>query len=271
MADTAVVTPASFGEELRRWRDARRYSQLALAAAAAVSQRHLSFLETGRSKPSRDMVLHLARTLELPLRDQNVLLATAGYASEYAERTLDDSGLGEVRHILETVVNVRALIPAYVIDRGWDVVLANPLFVQITALSGIDVPSHIGLNAVRLCFHPEGIRPAMVDWERFATVLLHRLERDALERPFDARLAALIEEARTYPDVADLPDRDPIPSGNDAMVPLVLETRAGQLRFISMVATIGGPFDVTVDELRLEMLLPVDRHTEAVLQREICT
>ena len=272
MTDTSTSSGAvlvtTFGEELRRWREARRFSQLALAADADVSQRHLSFLETGRSKPSREMVLHLGRILELPLRDQNVLLATAGYSPEYAERTLDDPDLDEVRHILETVVNAHGPIPAYVVDRGWDIVLANPATVQIAALSGIDVPFEIGLNAMRLCFHPDGIRPAIVDWERFATVLLHRLEREAIERPFDERLAALVAEARTYPDVAALPDRAPLPSGNDLMVPMVLDTPAGELRFISMIATIGAPFDVTLEELRLETLLPADRHTETVLRGE---
>lgn len=272
MSDVAVSPPpvvSTFGEELRRWRDARRYSQLALAAAAEVSQRHLSFLETGRSKPSREMVLHLARTLELPLRDQNTLLATAGYSPEYAERTLDDPDLDEVRHILETVVNAHGPIPAYVVDRGWDIVLANPAALQIAALSGIDVPLDVGLNAMRLCFHPDGVRPAIVDWERFATVLLHRLEREAIERPFDERLNELVVEARSYPGVADLPARAPLPSGNDLMVPMVLDTPAGELRFISMIATIGAPFDVTLEELRLETLLPADRHTESVLRGEI--
>ena len=261
-APAATTTVVTFGEELRRWRDARRYSQLALASAAEVSQRHLSFLETGRSRPSREMVLHLARTLELPLRDQNTLLATAGHAPEYAERTLDDPDLDDVRHVLETVVDAHGSIPAYVVDRGWDLVLANAASMQLAALSGIDVPLDVGLNAMRLCLHPEGLRPAVVEWERFATVLMHRLEREAIERPFDERLAALVAEARTYPGVVDLPDRPPLPSGDDLVVPLVLDTPAGELRFISMIATIGAAFDVTLEELRLETLLPADRQTE---------
>ncbi|MEM9203948.1 MAG: helix-turn-helix transcriptional regulator [Actinomycetota bacterium] len=264
MSDTTLV--ATFGEELRRWRDARRYSQLALAAEADVSQRHLSFLETGRSKPSREMVLHLARVLELPLRDQNTLLAAAGFAPEFSERSLDDPDLDEVRHILETVVHAHGHIPAYVVDRGWDLVLANHAALAVTNLVGADLAPDVAMNAMRTCLHPDGLRQVIVDWERFATVLLHRLEREAIERPFDQRLAALVTEARTYPGVAELPARPPLPSGNDLLVPMVVDTPMGQLSFISMIATIGAPFDVTLEELRLETLLPADRHTEAVLR-----
>ncbi len=269
MSDTttsgAATLVTTFGEELRRWREARRFSQLALAADADVSQRHLSFLETGRSRPSREMVLHLARVLELPLRDQNNLLATAGYSPEYPERSLDDPDLDEVRHVLETVVNAHGHIPAYVVDRGWDLVLSNSSALGLAAAAGIDMPLDVATNVMRTCFHPDGLRRLIVDWERFATVLLHRLEREAIERPFDERLNALAAEARTYPGVAELPDRPPLPSGNDLLLPMVLDTPAGELRLISMVATIGAAFDVTLEELRLETLLPADRQTEQIL------
>ncbi|MEM9464481.1 MAG: helix-turn-helix transcriptional regulator [Actinomycetota bacterium] len=263
MTETSLVS--SFGEELRRWRDARRYSQLALAGEAEVSQRHLSFLETGRSKPSREMVLHLARVLDLPLRDQNNLLVTAGYSPEYAERSLDDPDLDEVRHTLETVVNAHGHIPAYVVDRGWDLVLANTAALGLASVVGVEMPPEVAMNAMRTCFHPDGLRRFIVGWDGFATVLLHRLEREAIERPFDERLNALAVEARTYPGVADLPDRPPLPSGNDLMLPMVVDTPLGELRLISMIATIGAPFDVTLEELRLETLLPADRHTESIL------
>ncbi len=264
MTDTTMVT--TFGDELRRWRDARRYSQLALVGEAEVSQRHLSFLETGRSKPSREMVLHLARVLELPLRDQNNLLAAAGFSPEYAERSLDDPDLDEVRHVLETVVNAHGHIPAYVVDRGWDLVLSNDAALGLAALAGIDMPLEVATNVMRTCFHPDGLRRFIVGWEGFATVLVHRLEREAIERPFDERLNALAVEARTYPGVAELPARPPLPSGNDLLLPMVLDTPAGELRLISMVATIGAAFDVTLEELRLETLLPADRQTEQILR-----
>lgn len=261
---TTIVT--TFGDELRRWREARRFSQLALAADADVSQRHLSFLETGRSKPSREMVLHLARVLDLPLRDQNNLLRTAGFSPEYAERSLDDPDLDEVRSILDQVVNAHGHIPAYVVDRGWDLMLSNLAAFRLASMAGVDLAPELAVNVMRTCFHPDGLRRVIVDWEPFATVLMHRLEREAIERPFDERLAALVTEARTYPGVAELPDRPPLPSGNDLILPMVVATDVGQLRLISMVGTIGAAFDVTLEELRLETLLPADRRTEQILK-----
>jgi transcriptional regulator with XRE-family HTH domain len=261
-----LTTTISFGEELRRWREARRLSQLALASDADVSQRHLSFLENGKSKPSREMVLHLGRAMELSLRDQNALLVTAGFSAEYSERGLDDPDLDDVRHVLDVVLAAHGHIPAYVVDRGWDLVMANPASLSLAAVAGLDPPFEVATNVMRTCFHPDGIRSRVPDWERFATVLLHRLEREIVDRPFDDRLADLLVEARSYPGVADLPMRHPLPSGNDLMVPLQLETDHGTLRFISMIATIGAPFDVTLEELRIETLLPADRTTEAVMR-----
>lgn len=265
MSATATAT-ITFGDELRRWREARRLSQLALASEADVSQRHLSFLENGKSKPSREMVLHLGRSLDLSLRDQNALLTAAGFSPEYAERGMDDPDLDEVRHTLEAVLAAHGHIPAYVIDRGWDLVLANPAAIGLSALAGIDPPLDVAANVMRTCFHPDGVRAKIVDWERFASALLHRLEREMVHRPFDDRLAELLAEARSYPGVADLPERAPLPTGNDLMLPMQVRTDHGVLRFISMIATIGEPFDVTLEELRIETLLPADRFTEDALR-----
>jgi transcriptional regulator with XRE-family HTH domain len=266
-----ATTTVSFGEELKRWREARRISQLALAGDAEVSQRHLSFLETGKSRPSREMVLHLGRALDLTLREQNSLLVAAGFSPEYRERGLDDPDLDEVRHVLDVVLTAHGHIPAYVVDRGWDLILANPASLGIAALADLDPPLEVATNVMRTCFHPDGLRSRVLDWERFATMVLHRLEREIVDRPFDGRLADLLTEARTYPGVADLPVRDPLPSGNDLMVPLLLETDRGTLRFISMIATIGAPFDVTLEELRIETLLPADRVTEEALRTAMVT
>lgn len=266
---TMGTTTLTFGDELRRWRDARRLSQLALATDADVSQRHLSFLENGKSKPSREMVLHLGRSLDLSLREQNGMLAAAGFSPEYRERGLDDPDLDEVRSVLEIVLSAHGHIPAYVVDRGWDLVLANEAALGMAALVGLNPPLEVATNVMRTCFHPEGLRSKVVDWHRFATVLLHRLEREIIDRPFDERLAELLVEARGYPGVAelaDLPDPHPLSNGNDLMVPMVLDTAYGELRFISMIATIGAPFDVTLEELRLETLLPADDHTETTLR-----
>ena len=174
------ATEMTFGAELRRRRETRRYSQLALAAAADVSQRHLSFLETGRSRPSREMVLHLARTLELSLRDQNSLLSTAGHRPEHAERPFDDPGLDRVRHGLTTMVDALGPIPAHVVDGGWDIVLANRASRRLGAVAGIDVPPGVAGNLMRLYLHPDGLGD--VAGEHAADGLAHRLLEDESRR-----------------------------------------------------------------------------------------
>ncbi|MGB1653350.1 MAG: helix-turn-helix domain-containing protein [Acidimicrobiales bacterium] len=266
MNDSGAVTGATFGDELRRWRDARRFSQLALAAAADVSQRHLSFLETGRSKPSRDMVLHLAQTLELPLRARNALLAAAGFSAEYPERAVDEPAAGEVGDVLQTVLDTHSAFPTHVVDRGWDIVVANPAWARLVALSEIDVPVDVATNTLRLCLHPDGIRPTIVNWETFAASLLDRVERARGRAPFDERLDALVTEVGTYPGVADLADRRPGRPSNELLMPMMLDMPVGRLRFVSMVAELDGPFDVALDELRIKTLLPLDRDTELALQ-----
>ena len=266
MNDSCAVTGVTFGDELRRWRDTRRFSQLALAAAADVSQRHLSFLETGRSNPSRDMVLHLAQTLDLPLRARNALLAVAGFSAEYPERAVDGPAAGEVGDVLQTVLDAHSAFPTHVVDRGWDIVVANPAWARLVALSEIDVPVGVATNALRLCLHPDGIRPTIVNWETFAVSLLDRVERARDRAPFDERLDAVVTEVRTYPGVADLADRRPGGPSNEPFMAMLLDTPVGRLRFVSMVAGLGGPVDVTLDELRIETLLPLDRATEHALQ-----
>ena len=255
-----------FGDELRRWRTARRMSQLDLALAAEVSQRHVSFLETGRSKPSPEMVVHLGGVLDMSLRDQNALLVAAGYAPAFAERGLDDPDLDQVRHVLETLLAAHGHYPAYVVDRGWDLVLANPAAGLVNGFLAPDTPDTVTGNVMRLTLHPDGVKPYIVDWERLATSVLHRLEREVAHRPHDERLVALIEEVMGYPDVADLPARATLPDGSDLLVPVHLNIDGIELRFFTTIATIGAPFDVTLEELRLETLLPADRATEAFLR-----
>lgn len=266
-----MTQTVAFGPELRRWRETRRLSQLALAGSAEVSQRHLSYLETGKSRPSREMVLHLGRTMELSLRDQNGLLAAAGFSPEYGERGLDDPDLDAVRTVLETVLEAHGPVPVYVVDRGWDLVMANHAALSLSTLAAVEPPPEVAANIMRLSLHPEGIRANVIDWERFATVVMHRLERELVDRPHDSRLAALCAEARTYPGVADLPGRPSLPSGSDLVVPLRLHTPHGPVSFVTTIATIGAPFDVTLEELRIETLLPADRHTEGVLRETLGT
>jgi transcriptional regulator with XRE-family HTH domain len=260
-----TTTTATFGQELRRWRSLRRISQLDLAAVAEVSQRHLSFLETGRSKPSPEMVVHLGRALDLRLRDQNLLLAAAGFAPLFAERGLDDPELDQVRDVLTTLLAAHGHFPAYVVDRNWDLVLANPIALAVTALVEPPPPMEVATNVMRLSLHPDGLRPIIVNWERLATTLLHRLEREVTHSPNNHGLRALLDEVRTYPAMPSEPTRALLPEGQDLLVPVHVNVARLDLRFFTTITTIGAPFDITLEELRLETLLPADPETDAFL------
>lgn len=241
-------------------------SQLDLALAAEVSQRHLSFLETGRSKPSPEMVVHLGRALDLALRDQNLLLDAAGFAPAFAERDLDDPDLDQVRHVLDTLVTAHGHFPAYVVDRGWDLVQANPMAAAMISLVDPPPPPEVAVNVIRLSMHPDGLRPITVNWHQFAASLLHRLERELTHSPHNDRLRDLFEEVNTYPDVADLPSRGALPDGTDLVLPVDVEIDGQRLSFFTTITTIGAPFDITLEELRLETLLPADPETDVFLR-----
>lgn len=262
---TATLT---FGDELRRWREARRLSQLDLALHADVSQRHVSFLETGRSTPSRDMVLHLAAALDVPLRDRNLLLTLAGYAPAFSERTLDDATLAQIRHVLETLLAAHEPFPAYVVDRTWNQVLANTAIARLLQL----LPDPLGAaeaaagNVLRLALHPDGLRQVVVNFPEVAASLLLRLEHEATHRAGDPEIQALLAEVRSYPGVAELPSRPSAPRGQDLLVPLHVRNHDVELRLFTTIATIGAPYDVTLEELCLETLLPADPATEQALR-----
>ena len=264
MPTTGTVT---FGDELRRWRDARRVSQLDLSIAAGVSQRHLSFLETGRSHPSREMVIHLGMALDVSLRDRNALLACAGFAPAYTERHLDEPELDQVRHVIETLLSAYEPFPAYVIDRSWDLVMANASALTLMShLLDPEGPPELAGNVVRASLHPEGIRRHLLNWNEFAAALLHRIEREVAHSPHDESLSSLLSEARSYPDVADLPERTMLPTGRELLVPIHAQIDGNDLELFTTIATIGAPYDVTLEELRLETLLPADAGTEAFLR-----
>lgn len=255
--------PSSFGTALKEWRGHRHLSQLELATEAGVSQRHLSFLETGRSKPSREMVIHLGTTLELPLRDINGLLTSAGFAEAYPETGIDEPALDQVRSVLETLLAAHDPYPAYVIDRHWNLVLTNTTGSLLVSMGN---PAESEPNLLRLALHPDGLRDHVLNWEAAATVVLHRLEREVIHRPEDAGLADLLAEVRTYPGIGDLPERPTMPDGSELVVPLEVRTPLGDLRLITTITTIGAAHDVTLEELRLETLLPADAGTDQLLR-----
>ncbi len=257
--------PAPAGELLRHWRGNRRLSQLELASLAGVSQRHLSFLETGRSNPSREMIIHLATILDVPLRERNAWLHAAGFAPMYSERPLDDESMTQIHHVLEVLLTAHEPFPAYVVDRHWNITMANLPAAVLTAQLVTD-PTPLGGNVMRLVFHPDGLRRHVVNWEDAAAALLDRFRREVASHPGDMILAELWEEVLGYPGTDTLPGRREAPTADDLAVPLHLETPAGSLRLLTTIATIGAPYDVTVEELRLETLLPADRETEALLR-----
>ena len=261
-----VFTP-SFGDELKRWRKARRMSQLALAAEAGVSQRHLSFLETGRSRPSREMVIHLATMMDIPLRSRNELLGAAGFAPLYSETGLEEPSMDQVRHVLEFLLAAHEPYPAVVLDRRWDLVEANQATTRL--MGALIEPGAIAngpTNLARLAFHPNGLRRATVDWEHTASALLLRLEREVADRFGDQVLAELLEEVLGYPGVVELRRRPRLPTGDDLLLPIHYRSDAIDVRLFSTFSTIGASYDLTLEELRLETFFPADTASDAALK-----
>ncbi len=263
----------AFGAELRRWRQRRRYSQLELAGRAVVSQRHLSFLENGRSRPSREMVEHLSIVLDVPLRDRNALFTAAGFATPYSAEPLDGPALTNVRSSLETLVRAHHPFPAYVVDRCWNLLLANDAATTLTGwLLPDGVPPEVGGNVIRLLLHPAGCRSSVVDWSTVASMLVSRLRAELDRSPSDDDLGALVDEVVGYPDVA-------APAGlttGGGPVSMVAEIRlrpvtlgGAELRFHTAVSALVAARDVTLDELRLETLLPADEATAAMLWNRV--
>lgn len=243
-------------------------SQLDLATVADVSQRHVSFLETGRAKPSREMVLHLAIALDVPLRERNSMLAAAGYSTEYPETPLGEPALDQVRGILETVLRAHEPFPAIVVDRGWDVVLSNEAAVRFTT-SMIDPTNPVaveGMNAIRLILHPQGVRKFIVNWSQVATAALRRLDHELASRPTDTVLLALRDEILGYPDVPDLRSEPSLPEAEDLLVPFHYRIGDVELKLFSTIATIGEAHDITLEELRLESFFAADSATEELLR-----
>jgi transcriptional regulator with XRE-family HTH domain len=254
---------ASFGPLLREWRQRRRVSQLDLALDGNISARHLSFLETGRAKPSREMVLHLAEHLAVPLRDRNVLLTAAGFAPAFAERSLDDPSLSAARQAVDLVLSGHAPYPAIAVDRHWTLISANSAVPVL--LSGVD-PALLRppVNVMRLALHPAGLAPRIRNLGEWRAHLLDRL-RQQIDASGDPVLASLLEELKAYPAPRTPP---PLRRTNPMVVPLELTSESGTLSLFSTVTVFGTPLDVTLSELALECFYPADAATANILQRQ---
>jgi transcriptional regulator with XRE-family HTH domain len=250
----------TFGERLRGWRQRRRLSQLDLALDAEISARHLSFVETGRASPSRDMVLRLAAELDVPLRERNALLLAAGYAPVYADRPLDDASLAATKAAIETLLAAHDPFPALAIDRHWNLVTANTAgqrLIQGVAPHLLKPP----INVLRLSLHPEGAAPRIENLAEWKAHLLHRL-RKQFEASADPFLLELLEELRAYP-APPLQDR---PENAAIAVPLCVRTAKGTMAFLSTTLLFGSPLEVTLAELAIEIFLPANEETVARLR-----
>ena len=252
------------GTLIRDWRQRRRLSQLDLASEAEVSTRHLSFVETGRASPSREMVLRLANRLDVPLRERNRLLIAAGYAPMYGERKLDDPAMRSAREAVELVLHGHEPYPALAIDRHWNLVSYNRAVPPLMA--GAD-PALLQppLNVLRLSLHPHGLAPRIANLGAWRAHLLERL-RQQVAASADAQLEALAEELHGYPGAAG---GEHVPADQHVVVPLVLDTPDGRLSFISTTTVFGTPVDVTLSELALETFFPADAATADRLRRAL--
>ena len=250
------------GGLIREWRRRRRLSQLALASEAEISQRHLSFVESGRSRPSREMLLHLAEQLGVPLRERNVLLVAAGFAPEYPQRAYDDPAMASARAAVAQVLAAHEPFPALAVDRHWTMLAANRALAPL--LAGIAPWLLRGpVNVLRLALHPEGIAPRVVNLPEWRAHILERLRREA-EQTADPALLALLAELRALPGGA--PVRVDHAAGGVA-VPLRLRVEGGELSFLSTTTVFGTPVDVTLSELAIEAFLPANAETAAALRQ----
>ena len=261
-----VAQSQPVGQLLRDWRTRRRMSQLDLALEADISTRHLSFLETGRSLPSRDMLLHLAEQLHIPLRERNVLLIAAGYAPTFPERSLDDPALRAARQAIDQVLAGHEPYPALAIDRHWTLIASNkavlPLLGDVTAAL-VQPP----VNVLRLSLHPEGLAPRIANLPEWRAHLLARLRRQ-IDLTADPVLVDLVDELSSFPVTRasfSTPATDQVYA--DVAVPFQLMTDVGQLAFLSTTMIFGTPVDITLSELALEFFFPANAATAQTLHR----
>lgn len=252
------------GTLLREWRDRRRISQLDLSIAADISSRHLSFVETGRSKPSRDMVLLLAEHLDVPLRERNQLLLAAGYAPAYPESALGDADLAMARRAVRQLLTSHEPFPAVVVDRQWNLVDGNAGIALLTEQVAPELMQP-PVNVLRVTLHPQGMAPHILNLGEWRSHLLGRLRREVASTA-DPGLVELLDELRSYPCDQPVPEVDQ-PQPGDIIVPLRIRRGDDKLAFFGTVATFGTPLDVTLSELSIESFFPADAETAAVLRR----
>ncbi len=259
------MSTAPLGALLREWRAARRLTQLDLALDVGVSARHLSFVENGKSQPSRDMVTRLADVLEMPLRERNALLMAAGYAPRYRETNLSTPALSRVKRAIDFMLELQEPYPAFLMNRHWEVLMVNKAAVRVTRhVLGKD---SVHTNMMRQFFDPADLRQAIGNWEEVAAELIRYLHADLVAAPTDAANRELLDELLRYPGVPTrwrLRDLDHSPS---PLLTTVFRKGDTELRFFSTITTFATPRDVTLEELRVECVFPDDDATAAVCKQ----
>jgi transcriptional regulator with XRE-family HTH domain len=270
-AQAADTSTTSVGQLLRRWRKTRRLSQLDLALSAEVSPRHVSFLETGRSRPSRQMLLVLGSVLDLPLRERNALLLAGGFSGAYHETPLEEPRMAAMRGALELILRQHEPFGAVAMDRHWNVVMLNAAYARFAAvLLGAEMPPYSVLpapraNAMRLLFDPRGFRPHVANWDDVAREMLARVQREALWSG-DPAPRALLDEMLAAPGVPrgwGEPDPEVAPA---LVVPVEIRLGPHVARFFSTLTTLGAPQDITLQELRIESFHAADAETEQLMR-----
>jgi len=255
--------PATSGTLLRQWREIRGKPQLELALDTGISQKHVSFVETGRSTPSRQMIIDIADALQIPLRERNAIFLAAGYAPVYRDEPLDAPSMQSINRAVSRMLQQHEPFPAIVMDRYWNVIDTNrsapAFFNRFIDLSLRPRPR----NLLHLMFDPEGMRPFLMRWEETAHSLLSRVRREALGHVSDERTQMLIAELMAYPDVpqnlhsGSIPDTLP-------MFPLSFRAERHTLSLFSMISTVGTPQTVTAEEIRIETMFPADQESESI-------
>ena len=258
-----------FGSLLREWRALRGMSQLALAGEARTTTRHVSFLETGRATPSREMVVRLAEALDVPLRERNALLEAGGFAPLYRQHRIDDAEIGPIRRVIALLLESAEPFPAVAVDRAYDVVMTNAattrllgLFLRPDDLLALGKP-----NLIRMTFHPQGMHRFIQNWAEAGPMLLGRLHREAQRLPPSDPLHRLLEEVTAY---TPIPSEYNPPKVDRALPPVValhLKRDEFEARLFGTITTLGTPQDVTLQELRIETFLPADSPTEELARR----
>ncbi len=263
---TSLEVPPAVGDLIRSWRQRRHLSQLDLANLSGVTTRHLSFVETGRSRPSREMVLHLAEHLDVPLRGRNDLLLAAGFAPAYRRTELTSPSFDSVRDAIDQVLAAHQPFPAIVIDQKWNLVSSNAaafILVEDIDPTLLEPP----INVLRIAVHPDGLAPRIANLDHWSEHILTRLHRQSIVTG-DPELEELSDELVELLAASGVtPKPEPTESANLVATPMLLESRLGSLALITMIATFGTALDITLAELALETFLPADAETLTTLNR----